>query len=176
MVYGFIKQSGGAARIYSEVGFGTTVSLYLPLATGLIEEEAPGPPPAATLERLGGTALVVDDEADLLDIADAYLAELGYTVIRAGDGAEALAALERAGPVDLLVTDIIMPGKMNGIELAKKIRELQPGIKVIFTSGFPAEALTERSGKPEGGPLLHKPYQRAEFADIVRRHASAGLR
>ena len=115
-------------------------------------------------------------KSDLLEIADAYLAELGYTVIRAGNGAEALAELERAGQVDLLVTDIIMPGKMNGIELAHRVRELRPDIKIIFTSGFPAEALAERSGKPEGGPLLHKPYQRAEFADIVRRHASAGLR
>jgi len=72
-----------------------------------------------------------------------------------------------------MVTDIIMPGNMNGIELAQKVRELRPGIKVIFTSGFPAEALEERSGKLEGGPLLHKPYQRAEFADMVRRQASA---
>jgi CheY-like chemotaxis protein len=95
----------------------------------------------------------VDDEADLLDIADAYLAELGYTVIRAGNGAEALAALERAGHVDLLVTDIIMPRKMNGIELAHGVRELRPGIKIIFTSGFPAEAQAERSGKPEGAPF-----------------------
>jgi PAS domain S-box-containing protein len=176
MVYGFIKQSGGGIRLYSEVGFGTTVSLYLPLATGLPEEDLPEAEPAGMTERLGGTALLVDDEADLLDIADAYLAELGYTVIRAGDGAEALAALERAGPVDLLVTDIIMPGKMNGIELARKVRELRPGIKIVFTSGFPAEALAERSGKLEGGPLLHKPYQRAEFADIVRRQVNSSLR
>ncbi len=175
MVYGFIKQSGGAIRLYSEVGFGTTASLYLPLAAGQAEE-APEMEPLEKPERLGGTALLVDDEADLLDIAEAYLAELGYTVIRSGDGAEALAALERVGHVDLLVTDIIMPGKMNGIELARKVREMQPGIKIIFTSGFPAEALAERSGKLEGGPLLHKPYQRAEFADIVRRQASAGLR
>jgi PAS domain S-box-containing protein len=175
MVYGFIKQSGGAIRLYSEVGFGTTVSLYLPLASEAAEN-APEPERAEPLERLGGTALLVDDEAELLEIADAYLAELGYTVIRAGNGLEALAALERAGPIDLLVTDVIMPGKMNGIELAQRVRELRPGIKVVFTSGFPAEALAERSGKLEGGPLLHKPYQRAEFADIVRRQVSAGLR
>ncbi len=177
MVYGFIKQSGGAIRLYSEVGFGTTVSLYLPLATDTdVVEDIPEPEPAKAPERVGGTALLVDDEADLLDVADAYLAELGYTVIRAQDGAEALEALDRAGHVDLLVTDIIMPGKMSGIELAQKVRELRPGIKVIFTSGFPAEALAERSGKLEGGPLLHKPYQRAEFADIVRKQVRADLR
>src|SRR5581483_6888169 len=169
MVYGFVKHSGGAIRLYSEVGYGTTVSLYLPLAT-----EAPDavlePEPVEAPERVGGTALLVDDEADLLEIADAYLGELGYTVIRAHNSVEALATLERAGHIDLLVTDIIMPGKMNGIELAQRVRELRPGIKVIFTSRFPAEALADRSGKPEGGPLLHKPYQRAEFADIVRKH------
>ncbi|MGA7339349.1 MAG: ATP-binding protein, partial [Terracidiphilus sp.] len=174
MVYGFIKQSGGALRLYSEVGYGTTVSLYLPLA-GEPVAEAPEELAKPRPDRLGGTALLVDDEADLLDIADEYLAELGYTVIRAGDAAAALAALDRAGEIDLMVTDIIMPGDMNGIELAKKVREMRPGIKVIFTSGFPAEALTERSGKPEGGPLLHKPYLRTEFADMVRRQVGAGL-
>jgi PAS domain S-box-containing protein len=173
MVYGFIKQSGGAIRLYSEPGFGTTVSLYLPLAGEQTVQPVQSAPIVA-VEKLGGTALLVDDEADLLDVADAFLAELGYTVIRACDSASALAALERAGKIDLMVTDIIMPGKMNGIELAQKVRELRPGIKVIYTSGFPAEALAERSGKLEGGPLLHKPYQRAEFADMVRKSVNAG--
>jgi PAS domain S-box-containing protein len=173
MVYGFIKQSGGAIRLYSEVGLGTTVSLYLPLASGPIEAERL-PAVASAARKLGGTALVVDDEADLLEIADAYLAELGYNVIRATDGDAALEAVAHSGPIDLMVTDIIMPGKLNGIELAKKVRELRPEIKVIYTSGFPAEALTERSGKLEGGPLLHKPYLRAEFTEMVRRQAGAG--
>jgi PAS domain S-box-containing protein len=172
MVYGFIKQSGGAIRLYSEVGYGTTVSLYLPLALQPAEEKTPSAP-VPVAERLGGTALIVDDEVDLLDIADAYLAELGYTVLRAEDSASALAAIERAGDIDLMVTDIIMPGEMNGIELAEKVRQKWPQIRIIFTSGFPAEALAERSGKLEGGPLLHKPYLRAEFADMVRRSMSA---
>jgi PAS domain S-box-containing protein len=173
MVYGFIKQSGGAIRLYSEEGFGTTVSLYLPLADANVDEPEQIAPLQA-LEKIGGTALLVDDEADLLDIADAFLSELGYSVIRASDGASALAALEGVGHIDLMVTDIIMPGKMNGIELARKVREMRPGIKIIYTSGFPAEALAERSGKLENGPLLHKPYQRAEFADMVRRSVNAG--
>jgi PAS domain S-box-containing protein len=175
MVYGFVKQSGGAIRLYSEVGYGTTVSIYLPLAEQPAAEDAQTPVGTPQLsERLGGTALVVDDEADLLDIADAYLAELGYTVIRAEDAAAALAVLERNGDVDLMLTDIIMPGELNGFELAERVRRMHPGIRVIFTSGFPAEALAERSGKAEGGPMLHKPYLRAEFADMVRKSMSAG--
>ncbi|HVU48897.1 MAG TPA: PAS domain S-box protein [Terracidiphilus sp.] len=173
MVYGFIKQSGGAIRLYSEPGIGTTVSLYLPLA-GSTAEDAPETAPAQNSEGLGGVALLVEDEPGLLELADIFLSELGYTVIRAVDGASALAAVETAGKIDLMVTDIIMPGNMNGIELARRVRELRPGIRIIYTSGFPAEALAERSGKIEGGPLLHKPYQRSEFADIVRKSVCAG--
>jgi CheY-like chemotaxis protein len=172
MVYGFIRQSGGAIRLYSEVGYGTTATIYLPLAGEPAKEETLAPAPWAD-ERLGGTALVVDDEADLLDLADAYLAELGYTVIRAEDPAAALAAIERCDEIDLMITDIIMPGALNGIELADRVRKLRPEIRIIFTSGFPAEALAERSGKLENGPLLHKPYLRAEFADMVRKSMSA---
>jgi PAS domain S-box-containing protein len=174
MVYGFIKQSGGAIRLYSEIGIGTTVSLYLPLADASAESDAHSSAPAEATGRLGGIALLVEDEADLLDLADAFLVELGYTVIRAVDGASALAAAEQAGRIDLMVTDIIMPGNMNGIELAGRVRAIRPSIKIIYTSGFPAEALAERSGKLEGGPLLHKPYQRSEFADMVRKSEIAG--
>lgn len=171
MVYGFIKQSGGALRLYSEEGFGTTVSLYLPL-TG--ETAAP----AAVVEavhppgKLGGTALLVDDEPALLEIAEAYLTEMGYTVLQAQNGSAALDHLAQAAEIDLLVTDIIMPGAINGIELAQKVRELRPGIRVIFTSGFPAEALAERSGRLVDGPLLRKPYQRSEFLGIVAKTMS----
>jgi PAS domain S-box-containing protein len=176
MVYGFIKQSGGAIRLYSEPGIGTAISLYLPLADASAVSDAQRPASAESFENLGGIALLVEDEADLLDLADAFLVELGYTVIRAMDGASALAAAEQADRIDLIVTDIIMPGKMNGIELASRIRAMRPGIKTIYTSGFPAEALAERSGKLEDGPLLHKPYQRSEFADMVRKSESAGSR
>jgi PAS domain S-box-containing protein len=171
MVYGFIKQSGGALRLYSEEGFGTTVSLYLPL-TG--ETAAP----TAAVEvvhlpgKLGSTALLVDDEPALLEIAEAYLTEMGYTVLQAQNGSAAFDLLAQAEEIDLLVTDVIMPGAMNGIELAQKVRELRPGIRVIFTSGFPAEALAERSGRLMDGPLLRKPYQRNEFLGIVAKTMS----
>jgi PAS domain S-box-containing protein len=167
MVYGFAKQSGGIVRIYSEPGYGTTVSLYLPLA-----EDIPYPVPTAMQSvspvKLNGTVLVVDDEVDLLEIAKTYLEEMGYITYQAEDAASALAVVEQHGDIDLIVTDIIMPGGMNGVELAQKIRQSLQQVKVIYCSGFPANALAERSMSLVDGPLLHKPYQRAEFDAFVR--------
>jgi PAS domain S-box-containing protein len=175
MVYGFIKQSGGAIRLYSEERIGTTVSLYLPIAAEY-SKPVVEPLPDEPQQKLGGTALVVDDELDLLDVARAYLEELGYAVLAAPDAATALEIASNTPEIDLLVTDIIMPGNMNGMELAQTLRELRPGIRVVFTSGFPAEALGERSGKLVDGPLLHKPYLRTEFADVVLKTMSANLK
>jgi len=167
MVYGFVKQSGGTARIYSEIDFGTTVSLYLPLAG-----EAPEPVPTRKRHhneaRLSGTVLIVDDEEGLLKIAKAFLEEMGYTTYHAQDGASALAVVEQHNDIDLIVTDILMPGGMNGVELTEKIRESLEQVKVIYCSGFPANALAERSMSLVDGPVLHKPYQRAEFTSAVR--------
>jgi PAS domain S-box-containing protein len=168
MVYGFVKQSGGAIRLYSEVGYGTTVTFYLQLAKTVAKA------PAAVVEHhaastRGGKVLVVDDEVDLLDIAVAYLEQMGYTAFQAVDGASALALIDRERDIALVITDVIMPGGMNGAELVKKIRQLLPAIKVIYSSGFPADALSERSGTVVEGLLLHKPYQRAEFDAMVHR-------
>jgi PAS domain S-box-containing protein len=167
MVYGFVKQSGGTVRIYSEVGFGTTVSIYLPLAT---EASQPTPFAVETAPQFKrtGKVLVVDDEEGMVEIAQAYLEEMGYTTYHAQDGASALAVVEQHNDIDLIVTDILMPGGMNGVELAEKIRESLEQVKVIYCSGFPANALAERSMSLVDGPLLHKPYQRAEFGSAVR--------
>ncbi len=167
MVYGFVKRSGGVVRVYSEVGHGTTVSFYLPLASGPV----PAMPTAAILPRqtmLAGTVLVVDDEQDLLEIALAYLADMGYTALQAKDGASALELIAQRGDIDLLVTDIVMPGAMNGDELVHEARALRPDIKIIYSSGFPAKVLEEKIMPLVDGPLLHKPYQRAEFAAMVQ--------
>jgi len=172
MVYGFMKQSGGAVRLYSEEGYGTTVSLYLPLPDSE-DKVVCSAPPVQIPATLGGTALVVDDELPLLEIAHAYLADLGFTVLEAEDSNAALNILRGGAKIDLLVTDIIMPGKMNGIDLAQAVGELQPGVRVVYTSGFPAEALAERSGKLVVGPLLRKPYLRAEFVTMI--HSAMGL-
>jgi len=168
MVYGFVKQSGGTVRVYSELDHGTTVSFYLPLTGNFlrpISDAAPGP----LNTNMDGTVLVVDDEEDLLEIAIAYLDEMGFTSYQATNGASALEMLEHHNEIDLLVTDIVMPGGMNGVELVEKARALRPNLKIIYSSGFPAEALAERSMSLVDGPLLHKPYQRSEFTAIIHR-------
>ena len=167
MVYGFVKQSGGTVRVYSELGQGTTVSFYLPFARSL--HPVPADTPETFGAKPGGTVLVVDDEEDLLEVALAYLAEMGFTSFDAKDGASALDVLAEHEEIDLMVTDIVMPGGMNGVELVQKALLLRPDLKIIYSSGFPAEALAEKSMPLLDGPLLHKPYQRNEFAAIIHR-------
>jgi PAS domain S-box-containing protein len=167
MVYGFVKQSGGTVLLYSELGYGTTVKFYLRLATEQFKT-------TKTLSLTSSAAtpgrkvLVVDDEVELLEIASSYLHEMGYTTFQAANGASALEVLHREPGIELVVTDVIMPGGMNGVELVEKIRQLIPGIKVIYSSGFPSDALTERNGTVVDGRLLRKPYQRSEFDALVR--------
>jgi PAS domain S-box-containing protein len=168
MVYGFARQSGGIVRLYSEENYGTTVSLYLPLA-GEITSPAIELPAEHLPLHAGGTVLVVDDEAELLEIAHAYLMEMGYSAMRANNAATALLNIAQCKDIDLMITDIIMPGGMNGVELAEKARQINPRLKIIYSSGFPADALVERNGTRADDPMLRKPYQRAEFAAIVQR-------
>jgi PAS domain S-box-containing protein len=168
MVYGFVKQSGGTVRVYSELGHGTTVSLYLPL-DGALSHPVPVDAPVPLDRKLGGTVLVVDDEAGLLEVALAYLAEMGFTALEAKDGASALMALAQHGEIDLMVTDVVMPGGMNGVELVQRALVLRPDLKIIYSSGFPAEALAEKSMLLVDAPLLRKPYQHTEFNAIVHR-------
>ena len=168
MVYAFARQSGGTVRLYSEVNYGTTVSLYLPLAG----ESVPAVnkiPPVHFPVHAGGTVLVVDDEAELLEIAHAYLTEMGYSALRADNAASALKTVAQYKEIDLMITDILMPGGMNGVELAEKARKLRPNLKVVYSSGYPSDALAERNGTKIEDPMLRKPYQRAEFAAIIHR-------
>jgi PAS domain S-box-containing protein len=165
MVYGFAKQSGGAARIYSEPGHGTTVSLYLPLADA--QPLPPSPSPVFPNQRLTGKALVVDDELDVLEIAATWLDEMGYTTLCADSGPKALRIAEQHPDIVLIVTDIIMPGGMNGVDFAEEVRRQLPRVKLIYCSGFPADALTESSLPHVDSPLLQKPYRRTEFGALV---------
>jgi CheY-like chemotaxis protein len=137
MVYGFVRQSGGQVRLYSEPGRGTAVKLYLPRHYGDAEEASearrvhPNVPPRA---RAGETVLVVDDEPVVRMLVAEVLAELGYAAIEAGDGASALRVLRSDARVDLLVTDVGLPGGMNGRQFADAAREGRPGLEVLFIS------------------------------------------
>jgi PAS domain S-box-containing protein len=166
MVYGFARQSGGSIRIYSEPGCGTTVLLYLPLAESSPEQEVilDRQPIPAQLEQK--TVLLVDDEPDLIEIGTAYLTQLGLLVYIAENAAQALEIVSLNHEIDLLITDIVMPG-MNGTELARTVRARRPSIRVIYSSGFPANALAERNVDIVDLPLLRKPFRRAEFTALV---------
>ncbi|MES1200459.1 MAG: PAS domain S-box protein [Pseudomonadota bacterium] len=163
MVYGFAKQSGGHVKIYSEVGHGTTVRLYLPVAAEAPAPREVAPAQAAPVER--ASILVVEDNEAVRDSVLLQLSALGHQATAAHDGAEALAVLRGDARIDLLFTDLVMPG-MSGYELAAAARELRPGLKVLFTSGF-AEASQNGHTRTDG--LLSKPYRMKELSAALQR-------
>ena len=170
MIYGFIKQSGGYVDIYSEVGHGTTVRLYLPDAGPATSWAAAAGEDGPTLVGASGneTILLVEDQEEVRDIAVAVLRDLDYQVVEADNGPNALAALERHPEVDLLFTDVVMPGGMNGAELAEAASRRQPGLKVLFASGYPENAITAGGALKPGAHYLAKPYQRDVLASKLR--------
>jgi len=166
MVYGFVKQSGGHIRIYSEVGHGTTIKLYLPPARGQVEAA----PAAATSLSLGNeTILVVEDDALVRNFVIAQLQSLGYRPVGAANGPAALNLIEGGQAFDLLFTDVIMPGGMSGRELAEKVLKLRPGIKVLYTSGYTDNAIVHQGRLDPGVLLLTKPYRKSQLANMIRR-------
>lgn len=171
MVYGFVKQSGGHVKIYSEVGNGTTIRLYLPRVH---EEEDPVPDTSfADLQGGQETLLVVEDDDDVREAAVGLLQELGYRVYKARDAASAWAIIESGLPVDLLFTDVVMPGAMRSPELARRARERIPGLAVLFTSGYTENAIVHGGRLDRGVDLLSKPYTRDALGKKVR-HVLAG--
>ncbi len=166
MVYGFVKQSGGHAKIYSELGQGTTVRLYLPRTRA--EEDIALPKDASAIAGGTETILVVeDDEGVRLTVVD-MLADLGYRVLKAKDALGALVVIESGVPIDLLFTDVVMPGPLRSTELAKKVRERAPGIAILFTSGYTDNAIVHGGRLDEGTHLLSKPYTREALARKIR--------
>ncbi len=170
MVYGFIKQSGGHVRIYSEPGHGTTVKIYLPRLMAK-DEAAPAPlvaepvPPGAGHE----TILVCEDDANVRAYSTEVLRELGYRVIEAGDGLSALAALDaEPGSIDLLFTDVVLPRGMTGAVLAAEAQKRRPDLKVLFTSGYARNAIVHHGRLDPGVQLLPKPFTYADLAAKVR--------
>lgn len=169
MVYGFMKQSGGHVRIHSQVGQGTTVSLYLPVDTGV--QDIRQPDAVWTDDDIGGweTILVVEDQSDVREVAVGLLEHLGYKVIATQDAEQALAALKSDSEIDLLFTDIVMPGKMDGKMLGDAARALRANLPIVFTTGY-ADAAVLRSGEIKvASNLVTKPYRKADLAAKIRR-------
>jgi len=169
MIYGFVKQSEGHIRIYSKPGLGSTLDIFLPVTRDKAEERSSSPVDMPTKEqRFDSTkVLVVDDEYDLLELASTYLESMGCEVVAATNGEQAINSIERDSDIDLLVTDIVMSGGMNGTELSMKIREKIPDIKVLYMSGFPSGAIADKSGTVLDAPLLTKPYSLQDLTSAL---------
>ncbi|TCM54982.1 PAS domain S-box-containing protein [Rhizobium sp. PP-F2F-G48] len=166
MVYGFVKQSGGHVKIYSEVGHGTTVKLYLPRATAGEDREV-------TIQSgpvVGGTEmiLVVEDDDEVRNTVVEMLSDLGYGVLKATNAQNALSVVESGIAIDLLFTDVVMPGPLKSVEMARKAKERLPDIAVLFTSGYTENSIVHGGRLDAGVELLSKPYTREALARKIR--------
>ena len=173
MVHGFVKQSGGHMRIYSEEGQGTTVKIYLPRLTNAEEVSAAPAGKAADVSpipraRKGETILVVEDNEGVREYAKEVLEELGYRVVEAGDADQALGVLNKTPRVDLLFTDVVLPGSGNGRVLATKAREKYPDLPVLYTTGYTRNAIVHQGRLDADVELLNKPYTQQDLARKVR--------
>ncbi|MBW7962874.1 ATP-binding protein [Bradyrhizobium sp. BR 10261] len=167
MVYGFAKQTGGTVTIESEEGRGTVMRLFLPRSAGdAAARTGPTPTPAPT--RGHETILVVEDDPLVQGYVIAQLGSLGYRTLTASDGATALALVERGANFDLLFTDIIMPGGINGRELADAIQLRRPNVRVLYTSGYTDNAIVHGGQLDPGVALLRKPYRKADLSRKIR--------
>jgi PAS domain S-box-containing protein len=173
MVYGFARQSQGHVRIYSEVGYGTTVRLYVPRAASpeRIAEQRPATVPSA---RPGERILVVEDNPAVRQVVVMQLTELGYDVIEAPNSESALAILKRGDAIDLVFTDVVMPGGMSGDALARAAQKLRPGLRVLLTSGFAKTQVEGRAPPEEFKHLLSKPYRKVDLAVKLRTLLDTG--
>ena len=166
MVYGFVKQSNGAVQIYSELGQGTTVKIYLPRSRE--REPAYTAPVTGTLRGRSEVILVVEDDDMVRASAVSMLRDLGYACIHASDGDSALEMIKTGVKFDLLFTDVIMPGVVKSRDLANEAQRLRPGLPVLFTSGYTENAIVHHGRLDEGVQLLSKPYSREELARKIR--------
>ncbi len=169
MVYGFVKQSKGHIKIYSEVGHGTTVRIYLPRAQPAAQAEAARAPESAGVPRGSETILVVDDNRGMRAVTVNQLADLGYLPMEAENAMEALEALQRNPQIALLFSDVIMPGGMNGYELALEARRRWPDLKILLTSGYASQSTFNIPGDFEKPELINKPFRMRELAIKLRQ-------
>jgi PAS domain S-box-containing protein len=168
MVYGFVKQSGGHIKVYSELGHGTTVKIYLPRsnggAIGHVRPDTAGDAPAPGTELV----LMVEDNKDLRTVTLKQLTDLGYRTLEADNAKAALKILAERPDIDLLFTDIVMPGGMTGTELAREAKRLYPRLKILLTSGYTARAMANGFHDIEGLELLNKPFRKLDLAQRLR--------
>jgi CheY-like chemotaxis protein len=167
MVYGFVKQSNGHIKIYSEEGHGTTVKLYLPQAAGapdaLLSEAS-----VAAVEHGDEFILIVEDDALVRDYVVTQIKRFGYHTLAASNAAEGLAIVNGPQRIDLLFTDVIIPGGMNGRQLAMEALRRRPELKVLYTSGYTENAIVHHGRLDAGVLLLPKPYVSADLARMIR--------
>jgi signal transduction histidine kinase len=172
MVYGFVKQSRGHIKIYSEEGHGTSIKLYLPRLEDAVTAAAgpvEAPAPTGGQERI----LVVEDDGMVRNYVIAQLSSLGYQTLSAANATEALALLDKGEAFELLFTDVIMPGGLNGRQLADEVLRRRPSVKVLFTSGYTEKAIVHHGRLDQGVALLNKPYRKADLARKIREVLTA---
>ena len=162
MVYGLAKQSGGHLSIYSEPGQGTTVKLYIPQSE--IPAATPVPKPAV-VSTVTPTAriLVLEDNEDVRSVTVTVLRNQGYDIVEAGNGKEAIEQLKDGSPFDLLFTDVVLPGGINGIHVAEEAKRVQPDIRILFTTGYAENAVAHNGILTPDINLINKPYRRIEL-------------
>jgi CheY-like chemotaxis protein len=184
MVYGFIKQSGGHIQVYSEVGHGTSIKMYIPrrMRPGEVEIDslanvdivpvsaiASAPPEVAPTAVRRPKILVVEDQEAVRAVACGFLEDFGYEIVEAGDGFEALSKLQEHEDVDLMFSDVVMPGGMNGFDLAQAAISMKPELKVVHTSGYPKGAMVHQDEpRFREGFIIMKPYRREDLQKIIK--------
>jgi CheY-like chemotaxis protein len=168
MVYGFAKQSGGSVVIHSEPGHGTTVKIYLPRGGEVIDRVNPEPVAATPLGH-GETVLLVEDDPDVRTLTESMLINLGYRVLVAEDAWVGIKALAAESPIDLMLSDVVLPGGMSGPDLAEQAKSIDPGIKILFMSGYTEKVFPHQNPLPEGADLLSKPFRKSELAKRVQQ-------
>jgi CheY-like chemotaxis protein len=168
-VFGFIKQSGGHVKLYSEVGQGTTVKLYLPRYRGSEDVTDEGPATRHVPRGQGELVLVVEDDPDVRDYTVEMVSELGYSVLSAPDGATALRLLDSNREVALLFTDVGLPGGMNGRQLADQAQRRRPRLKILYTTGYARNAIVHQGRLDPGVEVIFKPFSYSDLATKLRQ-------
>jgi PAS domain S-box-containing protein len=169
MVYGFVKQTGGHVKIYSEVGFGTTVKIYLPRAEAKHHADAKAESVEAAAAKGHEFILVVEDNDHMRAVTLKQMADLGYRTLEAENAKMALSILDEHPEIDLLFTDVIMPGGMTGCELAREVKKRRPDLKILLTSGYTQQAVANGCHDLKGLELLHKPFRKRDLAMKLRQ-------